>query len=121
MVAVHETSRYIEIVSKSRTYWKMGIALRIVLQLPTVNVVIKRRSSWYTFPNGHHTFRRTEKSWAGISSESAIEQVLMRRLKTAGEFARGLSFVVQGCKVGRLNEVRNRILDKMNGQILPRM
>ena len=41
------------------------------------------------FVSGLHTIQRTEKNWAGLSTDLVIEQVLMRSLKTAGGLTRG--------------------------------
>lgn len=42
-----------------------------------------------SFLNGHHVIRRSQRFWAGLSSDLAIEQVLMRSLKSAGGLTRG--------------------------------
>lgn len=39
--------------------------------------------------SGHHVIRRSDKFWAGLSSDLVIEQVLMRSLKTTGGMTRG--------------------------------
>ncbi|CAG2229848.1 unnamed protein product [Mytilus edulis] len=41
------------------------------------------------FINGNHVIRRSNRYWAGISSDLFIEQVLMRSVKTAGGLTRG--------------------------------
>ncbi len=41
------------------------------------------------FQNGYHVIRRTDRYWAGISTDLAIEQVLMRSVKTSGGLTRG--------------------------------
>lgn len=41
------------------------------------------------FEAGYHVIRRTDKYWAGISSDLAIEQALMRSIKTTGGLTRG--------------------------------
>jgi hypothetical protein len=41
------------------------------------------------FQNGHHVIRRSERYWAGLSTDLTIEQVLMRSVKTAGGLTRG--------------------------------
>ena len=38
---------------------------------------------------GFHVIRRTDNYWAGISTDLAIEQVLMRSIKTTGGLTRG--------------------------------
>ncbi|XP_071165969.1 uncharacterized protein [Mytilus edulis] len=42
-----------------------------------------------SFINGNHVIRRSNRYWAGISSDLFIEQVLMRSVKTAGGLTRG--------------------------------
>ncbi|VDI39228.1 Hypothetical predicted protein [Mytilus galloprovincialis] len=41
------------------------------------------------FKDGHHVMRRSDRYWAGLSSDLMIEQVLMRSVKTAGGLTRG--------------------------------
>jgi hypothetical protein len=38
---------------------------------------------------GHHSLRRSDRMWAGMSSDHMIEQVLMRSLKSSGGLTRG--------------------------------
>jgi len=42
-----------------------------------------------SFTNGNHVIRRSDRYWAGISTDLFIEQVLMRSVKTAGGLTRG--------------------------------
>ncbi len=44
---------------------------------------------YQSFKMGHHAVRRSDRFWAGLSSDLVIEQVLMRRIKTSGESTRG--------------------------------
>ena len=41
------------------------------------------------FTEGHHVMRRTDRHWAGLSSDHVIEQVLMRSVKSCGGLTRG--------------------------------
>ena len=41
-----------------------------------------------SFTNGNHVIRRSDRYWAGISTDLFIEQVLMRSVKTAGGLMR---------------------------------
>ena len=41
------------------------------------------------FVNGRHVVRRSNKFWAGLSSDLVIEQTLMRSLKTSGDLTHG--------------------------------
>ena len=41
------------------------------------------------FSQGLHVVRRSDRLWAGLSSDLVIEQVLMRSMKTSGGLTRG--------------------------------
>lgn len=41
------------------------------------------------FQEGHHVIRRSDRFWAGLSTDLVIEQVLMRSVKTTGGLTRG--------------------------------
>ena len=41
------------------------------------------------FVNGFHVIRRSDRYWAGLSSDLVIEQVLIRSLKTTGGLTHG--------------------------------
>ena len=41
------------------------------------------------FQEGYHVVRRSDRLWAGLSTDLVIEQVLMRSLKTTGGLTRG--------------------------------
>lgn len=41
------------------------------------------------FQDGLHVIRRSDRYWAGLSSDLVIEQVLMRSMKTSGGLTRG--------------------------------
>ena len=41
------------------------------------------------FLDGFHVVRRTDRDWAGLSTDFVIEQELMRNLKTSGGLTRG--------------------------------
>lgn len=41
------------------------------------------------FQNGHHVLRRSDRFWAGLSTDLVIEQVLMRSIKSCGGLTRG--------------------------------
>lgn len=42
-----------------------------------------------SFQDGLHVVRRSDRYWAGLSTDLAIEQVLMRSVKTCGGLTRG--------------------------------
>lgn len=60
------------------------VYLQNMKQLETTNPDV-----FDNFQNGSHVIRRSEKFWAGLSSDLVIEQVLMRSLKTNGGLTRG--------------------------------
>ncbi|XP_021362244.1 uncharacterized protein LOC110456045 [Mizuhopecten yessoensis] len=41
------------------------------------------------FQDGHHVLRRSNRYWAGLSTDLAIEQVLMKNIKSCGGLTRG--------------------------------
>ena len=47
------------------------------------------------FQNGLHVIRRSERYWAGLSTDLVIEQVLMRSMKTSGGLTRGRGMTEQ--------------------------
>lgn len=49
----------------------------------------KHPEIYSTFKKGYHVIRRTDRFWAGLSTDLVIEQVLMRGLKTTGGLTRG--------------------------------
>ena len=42
-----------------------------------------------SFLNGYHAIRRSDRYWAGLSTDLVIEQVLMRSIKSTGGLTRG--------------------------------
>ena len=49
----------------------------------------KHPEVYWHFSNGLHVVRRTDRFWAGLSADLAIEQVLMRSIKSTGGLTRG--------------------------------
>ncbi|KAK3728716.1 hypothetical protein QZH41_001096 [Actinostola sp. cb2023] len=49
----------------------------------------KNPEVYQEFVSGYHVVRRTDRLWAGLSTDLIIEQVLMRSLKTTGGLTRG--------------------------------
>ena len=47
------------------------------------------------FQAGLHVVRRSDRHWAGLSSDLVIEQVLMRSMKTSGGLTRGRGMTEQ--------------------------
>ena len=44
---------------------------------------------FHQFKACHHVFRRSDRYWAGLSTDLVIEQVLMRSVKSSGSLTRG--------------------------------
>lgn len=66
-------------------YLKSGyIYLQQMTELQKTN-----QDVYHHFTLGNHVVRRTEKFWAGLSTDLVIEQVLMRSIKSVGGMTRG--------------------------------
>lgn len=50
---------------------------------------------YQSFLSGLHVVRRNDRFWAGLSTDLAIEQILMRSLKTSGGLTRGSGMTEQ--------------------------
>ena len=60
------------------------------LYLQTMDQLQIRHPNVYQyFQNGYHVIRRSDRYWAGLSSDLVIEQVLMRSLKSSGGLTHG--------------------------------
>ncbi len=60
------------------------------LYLQTVSKLEETHPNVYQmFTNGYHVVRRSERFWAGLSTDLVIEQVLRRSSKTTGGMTRG--------------------------------
>ena len=55
--------------------------LQTMIELPKNHFGVQRMCQ-----NGFHITRRSNKFWAGLSSNLVVEQTLMRRVKTADGF-----------------------------------
>ena len=55
------------------------------------------------FKDGLHVIRRSDRHWAGPSSDLVIEQVLMRSMKTSGGLTRGRGMTEQHCLIWLLS------------------
>ena len=60
------------------------VYLQAMQELPDTHPDIQKR-----FEEGYHVVRRSERYWAGLSTDLIIEQVLMRSVKTSGGLTRG--------------------------------
>jgi hypothetical protein len=63
------------------------IYLQMMKDLPKTHPIVHEH-----FLNGNHVVRRSNRYWAGLSTDLIIEQVLMRSLKTSGGLTRGRGF-----------------------------
>lgn len=50
---------------------------------------VKHPDVYRSIQAGLHVARRSDRYWAGLSTDLMIEQVLMRSIKTSGELTRG--------------------------------
>ena len=71
------------------------------------------------FKNGMHVVRRSDRYWAGLSTDLVIEQVLMRSIKSSGGLTRGRGMTEQQRLVWSLSmpacaEV-NRVMQELTG------
>ena len=62
----------------------MFLYLQTMLNLETTH-----RDIYELFEKGYHTIRRSDRFWAGLSSDLVIVQVLMRSIKTVGGLTQG--------------------------------
>ena len=60
------------------------VYLQIMLRLPETHPDAHRK-----FMEGYHVVRRSDRFWAGLSTDLIIEQVLMRSINTHGGLTRG--------------------------------
>ena len=58
------------------------------------NLEEKHPDVYQKFLAGFHVVRRSNHSWAGLSSDLVIEQTLMRSLKSTGGLTRGSGMTV---------------------------
>ncbi|VDH97687.1 Hypothetical predicted protein [Mytilus galloprovincialis] len=71
------------------------------------------------FKTGHHVIRRTDRFWAGLSTDLVIEQALMRSLKTTGGLTRGrglsesqrLLWLLSMPQCSQMNEAMQKLTD----------
>ena len=61
-------------------------------QLPS-----KHPDVYSLFLQGHHVIRRSDREWGGVSSDLAIEQLLMRSVKSSGGLTRGTG-MTENCR-----------------------
>ena len=76
------------------------------------------------FMEGYHVIRRSDRYWAGLSSDLIIEQVLMRSVKTSGGLTRGrgvgeIQHLVWLLSMPARAEMHNAMLDLTGVQHTP--
>ena len=59
------------------------------------NLNVEHPDVYKAFASGYHVVRRSDRYWAGLSTDLIIEQVLMRSLKTTGGLTRGSGMTEQ--------------------------
>jgi hypothetical protein len=62
----------------------LSLYLQDMAGLPSKNPKV-----YQDFLNGHHVLRRSDRFWAGLSTDLMIEQMLMRSVKSSGGLTRG--------------------------------
>lgn len=82
--ALHEMLPYRAAAGHNLYTKSIYIYLRRLAQLS-----IQHPEVHHQFQNGFHVVRRSDRYWAGLSTDLLIEQVLMRSVKTTGGLTRG--------------------------------
>ena len=59
------------------------------------NLQVQHHHVYQHFVNGLHVVRRSDRCWAGLSTDLVIEQVLMRSMKTSSGLTRGQGMTKQ--------------------------
>ena len=81
---VHEMLPYLAAAGHNSYTKPAYLYLQLVNQLEETHPEVFK-----SFTGGHHVVRRSNRFWAGISSDSTIEQTLMQGAKTSGSLNRG--------------------------------
>ena len=81
---VHDMLPYFAASGQSLYAKSAYLYLQIMLSLPETHPDAHRK-----FMEGYHVVRRSDRFWAGLSSDLIIEQVLMISIKTHGGLTRG--------------------------------
>jgi hypothetical protein len=88
------------------------VYLQMMSDLPETHPDVYKK-----FDEGYHVVRRSDRYWAGLSTDLIIEQVLMRSLKTCGGLTRGkgmtetqrLLWVLSMPACAHINEVMQKL------------
>ena len=81
---VHEMLPYLAAAGHNAYTKSAYLYLQLMNQLEETHPEVFK-----SFTDGHHVVRRSNRFWAGISSDLTIEQILMRGAKTSGGLTRG--------------------------------
>ena len=82
--ALHEMLPYFAAAGHTLYAKSAYIYCQQMQDLPNTHPQVNR-----SFLNGLHVVRRSDRFWAGLSTDLIIEQVLMRSVKTTGGLTRG--------------------------------
>ncbi|KAG1701346.1 hypothetical protein GQR58_004811 [Nymphon striatum] len=86
MNALHDMLPYLAAAGHNLYAKSIYVYLQRLAQLS-----IQHPEVHHQFQNGYHVVRRSDRHWAGLSTDFLIEQVLMRSVKTTGGLTRGRS------------------------------
>ena len=89
MVAISRNDRYSAFFHQSRKNRTLAAASQKLQRNASKE---EHPDVFLAFKNGLHVVRRSERFWAGLSSDLIIEQVLMRSVKTTGGLTRSRGF-----------------------------
>ncbi|KAG1711224.1 hypothetical protein GQR58_002605 [Nymphon striatum] len=84
MNALHDMLPYLAAAGHNLYAKSIYVYLQRLAQLS-----IQHPEVHHQFQNGYHVVRRSDRHWAGLSTDFLIEQVLMRSVKTTGGLTRG--------------------------------
>jgi len=84
MHALHDMLPYLAAAGHNLYTKSIYVYLQRLAQLS-----IQHPEVHHQFQNGYHVVRRSDRYWAGLSTDLLIEQVLMRSVKTTGGLTRG--------------------------------
>ncbi|KAG1678576.1 hypothetical protein GQR58_013380 [Nymphon striatum] len=84
MHALHDMLPYLAAAGHNLYAKSIYVYLQRLAQLS-----IQHPEVHHQFQNGYHVVRRSDRYWAGLSTDLLIEQVLMRSVKTTGGLTRG--------------------------------
>ena len=84
MKTIQNMLLYLEASGHNRYTKSARVYLQQMANLKEEHPYVRQR-----FKDGLHVIRRSDRMWAGLSSDLIIEQVLMRSMNTSGELTRG--------------------------------